>query len=424
MKIIIANRYGPPDESATSRMVGSLARLLARAGHDVTILASRSRHDDPSAELPAQDRDGAVSIRRIATTRFGRHRLAGRAVDYVTFHLSAFRALAALSGRGDVVIVCTDPPLLAVGARLATAARGARLVEWVMDLFPEVAGRLGMIDEKGLAFRAARRLRDAASRRADRVLAISARMRTALVARGIPADKVAVLAHWSDGSEIRPQPGQGLALRHAWGLEGRFVVGYSGNLGRAHEFDTVLDAASRLAGRPDIAFLFVGGGHRHGGLEAEIRRRGLTNVVTQPLQPRERLAEALAVPDIHLVSLRPEMEDFIVPSKFYGICAAGRPTLFVGAPDGEIAGLVRANGCGATIEIGDAEGLANLVERLATKPDTTAAWGRSARDLFDRAFTEDRASRDWAAILAEFERPAPQADRRANARTAGSGGGA
>src|SRR5690606_3131947 len=106
-----------------------------------------------------------------------------------------------------------------------------------------------------------------------------------------------------------------------------FVVGYSGNFGRAHEFATLLDAAEELLRAPDIRFLMIGEGQQRGFVEAEARRRGLTNILFKPFQPSEMLSESLGVSDVHIVSLLPSLEHCIVPSKFYGVLAAGRPTI-------------------------------------------------------------------------------------------------
>jgi glycosyltransferase involved in cell wall biosynthesis len=146
-------------------------------------------------------------------------------------------------------------------------------------------------------------------------------------------------------------------LRVEWRLQGKFVIGYSGNLGRAHEFKTILDAAQVLRDRPDIAFLFIGAGHQLAMIEAEAQKRGLTNISIRPFQPTWRLKQSLSVPDVHLVSLQAALEGLVVPSKFYGIAAVGRPTIFVGDPSGEIPAILAEAGCGAIAPIGDIDHL-------------------------------------------------------------------
>ena len=217
--------------------------------------------------------------------------------------------------RGDICVAGTDPPLLSVTAALPCALTGAALVNWVSDLFPEVATGLGVIKRRSFTAILCRALRNMSFRQARLNVVPMAAMPTVLEDIGIPRSRIAVVSSWSDGDAIHPIMESDCALRREWGLEGKFVLGYSGNLGRAHDFTTVVDVAARLRDCDDIAFLFVGGGNRRDWVEQEALRRGLRNIVMKPLQPRARLAEALSVPDVHLVSLLPAMEPYVVPSK-------------------------------------------------------------------------------------------------------------
>ena len=164
VKLIFLNRYFHPDISATSQMLTSLALHLASRGSEVHVITSRQRYDDAQADLPASESVGGVHIHRVRTSRFGRQGLAGRAIDYASFYLSSCVRLVSIAKRGDVVIAKTDPPLISVPAGLVARLRGARLVNWLQDVFPEVAARMGM--RLGLIAGASRAARDASLRRA------------------------------------------------------------------------------------------------------------------------------------------------------------------------------------------------------------------------------------------------------------------
>lgn len=406
--IIFANRYFHPDQSATSRMVSSLAFALARDGQPVTVLASRQYHDKAEGALPADEAVDGVRIHRLATPGFGRRRLLGRALDYLGYHLLAALWLLVHARRGDICIVCTDPPLLSVSVALPLRLRGAKLVNWLMDLFPEVAIDLGLVRSKGLVAGLTLALRDWSLRRAATNACPMGAMARYLAGRGIAAEKLEVMYHWSDGDEIYPVARADNRLRRAWHYGGEFVVGYSGNFGRAHDFSTILDAAERLRDRDDIAFLFVGDGQQRPLVEAEAARRGLTRIAFKPLQPRELLAESLSVADVHLISLLPALERSIVPSKLYGVLAAGRPGLFIGAPDGEVASVLAAGDCGRTVAIGEAEALARTIADLALAPEVVARMGANARAAYEASYTRERGIATWRALLASIG-AAPQA---------------
>jgi len=393
------NRFFYPDHSATSQLLADLALSLARRGHRVRVVTSRQRYDEPQARLPAREEVAGVRIHRVWTSRFGRSFLPGRAIDYLTFYLSCGWCLLRLVRPGDLVVAKTDPPLISVVAGWMAALRRARLVNWLQDLFPEVAEALGVAPRPRFVAALLRRLRDDSLLGARMNVAIGEGMRRRLLTRGVPEARVAVIHNWSDEERVRPLPAGSNALRRDWGLADKFVVGYSGNLGRAHGYETLLAAAQGLRQRDDVVFLFIGGGAAMQGLEAEAAALGLRNLVFRPYQPVERLAAGLAVADVHLVVLRPEMEGLIVPSKFYGIAAAGRPAIFVGSPDGEIARLLAAGEAGIAVAQGDGAGLASAVLRLREDPELLARSGRNARALCEERFSRLAALDRWEQVL-------------------------
>ena len=190
-------------------------------------------------------------------------------------------------------------------------------------------------------------------------------------------------------------------LRREWKLLNTFVVGYSGNIGRVHEFGTILDAAERLKPSTNIVFLFIGEGAQRNWVEEEALRRGLENIKFKPYQPREQLGLSLTVPDVHLISLQPAMEGLIVPSKFYGIAAAGRPTIFIGSKNGEIPRILQEGQCGISVEKGQDEELGHVIRGLADHLDRCVSLGERARAVFDQQFDKTHAMSTWQAVLDE-----------------------
>lgn len=419
MKVVIVNRFFAPDQSATSRMATSLATGLVSQGFQVQVIASATYHDQPGRRLPRHDRIGSVEVFRVGATRFGRGRILGRALDYVTFHVAAAWRLFRSVRAGDVCIICTDPPLMSVSALPAVALKRAKLVNWLNDVFPEVAFQAGMMRPESLIGRLTLAMRDFTLRRAAGNVALTSRMAELLEAHGAPAEGLCIVHQWAEGDVLAPMPAHDSTVRKAWGLSDKFVVGYSGNLGRAHDFSTLLDAADMLRSREDIAFLIVGGGHRLAWVTAEIARRGLAAFRIEPLQPEALLRDCLAAPDVHFVSLLPSFETSIVPSKFYGVAAAGRPTLFVGDPQGEVARLVRDGACGAAFEVGAAAALSAEIERMAADPALVAALGVNARALFDARFSRARGLAAWRDVIVRCS-SAPRASAPRPIRPVGS----
>lgn len=406
MKVILVNRYFHPDESATSQLLSDLAFHLAGGANEVHVITSRQRYDEASSALPIRETIDGVNIVRIWTTRFGRAGLIGRALDYVTFYASASAELVLLARKGDIVIAKTDPPLLSVFAAIVTKAQGGILINWLQDLFPEVAAAAGLQWTKGGVAKALRNWRDWSLRSAALNVVVGERMRDVLLARGIEPHKLTVIPNWADGEAIRPVAVADNPLRKKWGLEGKFVVGYSGNLGRVHDFDTTVGAMAELREDEGIWFLFIGAGKQRPMLEAQCKALGITAVSFLPYQAREDLIWSLGVPDVHLVSLLPEMEGLVVPSKFYGIAAAGRPTLFIGDPEGEIGKLVHRFDCGITIRQGEAAALAEAILLLQRDKLLRDRLGANARKVFEERYDRKIALSAWSAIIESCRMPA------------------
>lgn len=399
MNIIFLNRFFYPDHSATSQLLSDLAFHLADNDREVSVICSRQRYDDPAAELPANEVVNGVQVYRVWTSRFGRHNLIGRGLDYLSFYLSAAWELYLLARAGDVVVAKTDPPMISVVAGWIARLRRAHLVNWLQDLFPEVAVALDIKGLDGVLGRVLMRLRNRSLKQARCNVVLGKLMAQRLALEGVLQERIQIIHNWADGQAIEPLPVEQNPLRKEWGLEDKFVVGYSGNLGRAHEFITLLDAAECLQQETKILFLFIGGGPQLTKVQEEVCRRGLQNCMFQPYQPREKLQESLGVPDLHLVVLRPELEGLIVPSKFYGIAAAGRPTLYVGDSQGEIAQIITHADAGVTVAVGNEEGLAEQIVMLHQDTERCARLGRNARLLFDESFSRQRALDAWCMAL-------------------------
>jgi glycosyltransferase involved in cell wall biosynthesis len=407
-RLIFVNRYFFPDHSATSQILSDLAFHLAAAGRDVHVITSRQIYDDPQASLPEHDVIDGVTLHRVASTRFGRAALAGRAVDYLSFYRSIRRRLAALARPGDIVIAKTDPPLASVVAMGATARAGARLINWLQDIYPETAAELGVPLLRGPVAAGLAALRDRSLHKAVATVVPGELMAGTIARRGVAPKHIHVIANWCDDEAITPCPPAENPLRQSWGLADKFVLGYSGNLGRAHEFDTVLAAAEKLRDEPRLVFLMIGGGKRFDELQTIVRSRGLGGAFRfMPYQARNALRHSLGVPDVHWLSLDPKLEGLIVPSKFYGIAAAGRPIVMVGDPNGELGRLVRANGCGFAVTPGDAAALIAALQQLMYQPDTLADMGRRARAMLDATFSRRQSLQAWAGLIDRLlsERP-------------------
>ena len=380
-------------------MLTDLASALVQAGFEVHVICSRQRYDDSGVRLASRESVMGVSIHRIWTTRFGRSRLRGRAMDYATFYALGAHAMLRLLRHGDTMIAKTDPPLISIVAMVAARWRGARLINWLQDIFPEVATRLDANPLPRVLDEWLRKCRDLSLRRAQTNVVLGQHMHDLVQGVGVPSDRIRIIENWAELQPDDPKPAARSGLRARLGLENRFVVCYSGNLGRAHEFQTMLGAAELSRADSGVVFLMIGGGTGMRQLEREVKDRGLDSFRFIAYQPRASLSDCLAAADVHLVSLRPALEGLIVPSKFYGILAAGRPVIFIGDEDGELARHIRNCACGATVGIGRAQQLARILSAWQSDRPLLERMGEASVRYYRERCSARRAFDQWVAVL-------------------------
>jgi len=396
-RLVFVNRVYWPDEQATAQLLTDLAEGLAARGWPVTVITGGG------GKPPMREQRNGVEVLRVGA-RQGRHRhLAGKAIDYVRFSLALRRGLADELRPGDILVALTDPPFLAPIAAAAARRAGARLVHWLQDVHPEIG--LALRPNRLLAAVSApwMRWRDAAWRTAATCVALGDDMARYVASRQLEARNVRVIPNWAPGGDrLAPVSPAESSLRCAWGLENRFVVAYSGNLGRVHALEPLAPAAALLADLPALVFVFVGSGPRRPVLEQAVRGLGLTNVRFLPPQPREHLAESLSVGDVHLVTLRSGCERHVYPSKLYGILAVGRPILFVGPPDSGLAREVREHGAGLVAPDSDPAAIAAAIRTLHADPVLRESMGQQAAKWYRATGGLPAAIDAWDKLLHEL----------------------
>ena len=401
MHIAFFNRSYYPDETATGQLLTDLCEDLVRVhGCRVSVVAGWPK--GTAGVVSHREERHGVQILRARGTHFDKRRFAGRASNYVSYFLSACWAGLRLD-RPDVVVALTDPPIIGLAACLAGRRFGAPLVMAFKDLFPEVAALLPDFHSDTVNA-GLQRVNRFLVRRAAMNVALGETMRQRLIDdKGAPPDRTTIIADWADTAAITPGPRQN-AFSAAHGLDGKFVVMHSGNLGLSQGLETIVDAAALLRDVPDLLVVFQGEGVMKPDLEVRARTLGLENVRFLPYAPREQLGESFASADLFIVSLQRGLSGYIVPSKLYGILAAGRPYVAAVEETCEVAAIAKAHDCGRLAEPGSARALADQIRAFYRDRDMTARCGRNAREaglLFDRKAQVARYMKVFEAVVRE-----------------------
>jgi len=390
LHVAFFNRAFFPEVSATGQLLTELAEGLARDhGCRVSVVAGMPLGASAGVDrgrwgLVIRERFGDIEILRARGTRWSKRTLAGRITNYLTYFGSACWAGLQLD-HPDVIIALTDPPVIGLAALLAARRFRARLVISYRDLFPEVArlldGFRSPVIEWGL-----HRVNDLLLHQADRVVALGTAMRTRLIQKGAPPERVTIIPDWADCAAIVPAEKSNPFAR-AHGLADRFVVMHSGNLGMSQNLEIVVEAAAQLRDLADLVMVFVGDGVKKPALEILVATRGLTNVRFLQYQPQARLTESFATADCFVVSLKPGLAGYITPSKLYGILAAGRPYIAAVDDECDVARITREYDCGLVVPPGDAAALASAIRALYADRARARQLGANARRAaatFDR----------------------------------------
>ena len=389
MHIAFFNRSFYPDTTATGQLLTDLCEDLVRDhGCRVSVVAGMPLL--PTGEVKARgivsrERYRGIEILRARGTRFAKERFAGRATNYLTYFLSATYAGFKLD-RPDVVVALTDPPIIGLAAWLAGKRYRAPLVMAFKDLFPEVTVLLQDFHSDSINAML-QRVNQFLVRRAASNVALGETMRRRLIEnKGAPAARTTIIADWADTTAVAPGPKRN-AFSETHGLADKFVVMHSGNIGLSQSLETVVEAAALLREIADLQIVFVGEGVKKAELQARAAALSLTNVTFLPFTPKERLGESFASADVFVVSLQSGLAGYIVPSKLYGILAAGRPYVAAVEASCEVASITRTHECGLVAEPGDARQLADRILTFYRDRELLRRCGENARRVslsFDR----------------------------------------
>ena len=367
MKILLLNQFFWPDSAATSQLLTDLARGLEQRGHQVYAICADGGYALKDASHPPP-----VEIHRVKAVPFVRGPL-GRLLSYASFFLTA--ALRGLTlPKPDLVITLTTPPLLSLIGNVINIFRGSRHFIWEMDVYPDVAVDLNYFKPNGLADRLTGLLADFSRHKADGILALGPCMRDRLIKRGIHPNKIHIAENWADGNLIQPlpRPAENQAL----------TLLYSGNLGLAHDVDTIFASMQSLKADSRFRFVFAGSGPLRPALERSCAAAHIQNAEFRDYSNRASLSQSLASGDIGLVTQRESCVGSVVPSKVYGLLAAGRPLLYIGPAASTVGDMIRRLRCGWQVECNDSASLTQLLLHLATHPAQIEAAGQRARQAF------------------------------------------
>jgi colanic acid biosynthesis glycosyl transferase WcaI len=393
-RVLVFNQYYWPGVEATAHLLSELCAELA-SDYDITVITGSLRL--PEAKAGRSIHRG-VEIVRVRSSVYDRRRLLLRAANYITYLTQSLQA-GLRQKKPDVVLCMTDPPFLADTAVIVARRFRVPLVVITQDVFPEIAVELGRLENPAVVA-LLRWMVAFYLRRADRVVAIGETMRDRLIIKGAPPERIRVIANWADAEAIQPLPHDN-PWAEEQGLDGKFVVMHSGNVGHAQNLDMLVRASTFMRDLEDLAILIIGTGARHAELVELADRLSVDHVRFLPYQEREVLSQSLSAAHVHVVGLAHGLSGYIVPSRLYGILAAGRPVIVAADPESETARVVTRIGCGVVVPPGRHDLLAKAIRSAHDGEFDLERMGELGREYLMTEANRDHATARYRALLEE-----------------------
>ena len=385
-----------PEETSTGYYVTGIAEGLAST-FKIKVICSQPTYRARGVRAPSREQRRGVDIWRCQGTTFDKNNLLLRAINVVTISLSTFVLAFRLFSHGDAVVVTTNPPSLPFVVRAACLLRGSSCLLLVHDVYPEVLIATGFLARDGVPARALSALQATLLKSLSKAVVIGRDMQQ-LIARRAPQviSRLVLIPNWADLDQITPSDRSANSLLRELGIAERFVVQYSGNIGRTHGIETLVEAATRMRGEA-VHFLFIGDGAMRAKLDAEIERRHLDNVTRLPPRPREDLAVSLNACDVAIISLGKGMVGVSVPSRMYNVLAAAKPIIAVADRESELARVVEEEHVGWVVSPGDVDGIVSVL-RMAVRADLPEM-SRRARSAVERKYSRASVLQAYSDLL-------------------------
>lgn len=379
--LLVLSQVYPPDPASVGQHVADAAEAMAGRGWRVVVLAANRGYDDPSVRYASREMRNGVKVRRLPLSSFGKSSIVMRLVAATIFMVQCIaRGLFVRNPRA--ILVSTSPPMCSIAAMVIAAVRRVPIKYWVMDLNPDQMIVLGRLTERSLPARAFNAINRAILKRAADVIVLDRFMAERLARKRDVSDKQTLMPPWPHDDHLAVVAHADNPFRHERGLDGKFVIMYSGNHGYSTPVTTVLQAALKLQDVEDLVFMFIGGGVGKKEVDDTIAEHKPRNVVSLPYQPLDRIKYSLSAADVHLVTVGDTVVGVVHPCKVYGAMAVARPILLLGPDPCHVSDLVNEHRLGWHIMHGDVDGAAEAIRRIIRTPAAElAAMGRRGRDL-------------------------------------------
>ena len=397
--LLIITQFYPPDYAATGQLIQELANHLGQNNIQVNIFTGQPGYAFTQKKAPALEIEENLSVQRSKVTQFWSHRIRGKTLNGIIFTLRAAWYLFKNARQNNAVVLTTAPPFLSIIGYLTKCIFDLDYVCLIYDLYPDAIIKLGVISENNLIAKFWNRVNATVWKKSKQIIVLSETMKKRILSKHpIMYSKISVIHNWADADWIKPLNKQQNWFARQHGMDRKFTVLYSGNLGRCHDIDTVLGAIKILRDKP-IQFVFIGAGSKHEICRQTVTELNLNHCIFLPYQDRVNLPYSLTACDLALVTIAPGLEGIVAPSKVYGIMAAGKAIAAICESHSYLRQLITDAECGACFNNNHSEELAKFIITLASHPELAVEMGNAGRNYMERNFTPQIIAQQYCEVL-------------------------
>ncbi|MDR3670296.1 MAG: glycosyltransferase family 4 protein [Holophaga sp.] len=403
-KLLVLCQLFYPEMVSTGQTLTELCCELSDRAWDIEVVCASPTVQKAKEPVPSLLRHHDITIRRVWATRFPKLNILGRIINQATFTLSTLLYLLFRSGNRKILVL-TNPPFLPFACVVAKCFRPKlKFALLVFDVYPDTAIHLQLFSKTSLPARLWDWLNERSFSLASKIIVIGRCMKEVILGKGQRGGldlrpKMEMVHIWSDDQAIANTELVYPDVFAKHGLQGKFIILYSGNMGRFHDVDTILEAALALRSHPRIRFAFVGEGAKKQDVIAYIDRHALPNCIVDTYVPKEELGSLLRCANAGLATLLPGQEGLSVPSKTLGLMAAGLPVLAIMDPKAEIALLVKEAQFGRVIASGDVKALVQTLLEFEASPNLCKELGERGLELVRQTLSLTKAADRYSEIL-------------------------
>lgn len=363
MKILILSEFFYPDKSSTPKVLTELAEDLVEYGLEVDVITSKASYKGENKDLKNNEVYNDIKIKRIKSTRLNRNCYIGRILNYVTFLLSTLLSILNKNDY-DCMLTVSNPPVLPIIGYIVNKLKGKPYVYLLHDIYPDIAVKVGAINEGGLVFKLISFLNKKIFGNAEKIIVLGKDMKQNLLDKNVSSEKIEIITNWADKSKIYKENKDNTFSREEK-INKTFNIVYTGNIGRFHDIETILDSALKLKCKTNIKFIFVGDGYKKQLIEDYIEKHELKNINILGYKYGEVYNQLLNASDLFITTLAKGIEGLGVPSKTYSYLAAGKPIIAIMDKSSEIGNLVEEKRLGIRVDSGDSDKIVKFISSMS-----------------------------------------------------------